>query len=88
MNEITLMMIDKPYYDYDYEYVKEKKNRPCDRKVWSDDRVNALLMPAARKYEKESGRGRKGGDLAQAEAMQRDAMRAIAKEKSRGKKIV
>lgn len=77
------MTIDKPYYDYDYEYVKDKKKQNNDRTVWSDKKVNALLMPAARKYAKGNGNG---GELAKAEAMQRDAMKAIADAKARVKK--
>lgn len=85
MNEIALMIIDKPYYDYDYEYVKDKKQN-YDRTIWSDDKVAALLNPAARKYMNGKGRKKnKNDDLAKAETLQREAMKAIADAKARCK---
>lgn len=38
------MLMDKGYYDYDFEPVKEKPKQTAeDREVWSQDKLNAIL---------------------------------------------
>ena len=38
------MLLDKGYYDYDYEPVKKKRKYvPEDKEVWSQDKLNAIL---------------------------------------------
>ena len=38
------MLLDKGYYDYDYEAVKEKPVLTAeDREIWSSEKLNAIL---------------------------------------------
>lgn len=39
-----MMLMDKGYYDYDYEAVKEKSVLTAeDREIWSQERLHAIL---------------------------------------------
>lgn len=43
-NYITWMLLDKSYYDYDYEAAKEKRRlTEEDKKLWSQEKLNAIL---------------------------------------------
>lgn len=43
-NWVTFMLLDKGYYDYDYEAVKEKRKLTAeDREIWSSEKLNAIL---------------------------------------------
>lgn len=38
------MLLDKSYYDYDYEAVKEKRGLTAEEKeIWSAEKLNAIL---------------------------------------------
>jgi len=39
------MLIDKGYYDYDFEKPKEKKRKPTkeETEVWSDEKLKSVL---------------------------------------------
>lgn len=43
-NYTTLMLLDKGYYDYDYEAVKGKQELTAeDKEIWSSEKLNAIL---------------------------------------------
>lgn len=77
------MLIDKPYYDYDYEYVEPKQ----ERRVMSDSERRKALMNnfgfkmKLRGASSEEKGGNVADDLARAEALQRNAMEALASER-------
>lgn len=68
------MLLDKPYYDYDYEFV-EPKTYAYDKTVWSQDKVNDLFK----------GVGKTGadGEMDRVEMLQRDAMNMLARERKK-----
>lgn len=38
------MLLDKGYYDYDYEAVKEKRELTAeDKEIWSQEKLHAIL---------------------------------------------
>ncbi len=46
-----MMLMDKGYYDYDYEAVKEKRVlTAADKEIWSQDKLNAILGVAPKKH--------------------------------------
>ena len=64
------MLMDKGYYDYDYEPVKKKRAlTPEDKEIWSANRLDAML-----------GVKRKSKPIT-AEEMQRIAMEELKENK-------
>lgn len=72
------MLIDRPYYDYDYEYVEPKKER---RVMSEEERRKALTNNFGFKMKlrgaEDAKSERADDDLARAEALQREARNAF-----------
>lgn len=46
-----MMLMDKGYYDYDFEAVKEKPVlTAADKEIWSQDKLNAILGVTPKKH--------------------------------------
>lgn len=74
------MLIDRPYYDYDYEYVEPKK----ERRVMSDEERRKALtnnfgfkMKLRGAEDAKDGGAKNDDDLARAEALQKAARNAL-----------
>lgn len=42
-NYVAFMLLDKGYYDYDYEAVKEPVLTAEDKEIWSQEKLHAIL---------------------------------------------